>query len=68
MNEKLPKVIKVIMWSEEFGFEDFFYDTIVEARKGFELLKKECVKQFNKDGIRRLLFLVIEKWEYAGET
>ena len=47
----------------EFGFENFDYDTIEEARKGFERLKKDCTKAYKKDGIERRLLMVIEDWE-----
>lgn len=63
MLEELPKVV---MSSEEFGAEDFTYDTIEEAREGFERLKKECAKSFKKVGIERRLLLVIDDWE-SGE-
>lgn len=53
---------KVVMSSEEFGTEDFDYDTIEEAREGFERLKKQCAKSFKKDGIERHLLLVIDDW------
>ena len=59
MQEELPKVV---MSSEEFGTEDFDYDTIEEAREGFERLKKECAKSFKEDGIERRLLLVIADW------
>src|SRR5450755_1346213 len=48
MHEEQPKVV---MSSAEFGAEDFEYDTIEEAREGFERLKKECAKSFKKDCI-----------------
>jgi hypothetical protein len=54
---------QVIMYSDEFGFEDFGYDTIEEAEAGLERLKKECSKAYKKDGIERKSLLVIETWE-----
>jgi hypothetical protein len=60
MNDELPKVV---MSSAEYGSEDFTYDTIEEAREGFERLKKKCAKSFKKDGIERRLLLVIDDWE-----
>lgn len=60
MQDELPKVV---MSSEEFGTEDFEYDTIEEAREGFKRLKKECAKSYKKDGIERRLLLVIDDWQ-----
>ena len=54
--------LKVVMSSAEFGAEDFEYDTIEEAREGFDRLKKECAKSFKEDGIERSLLLVIAAW------
>lgn len=65
MSDELPKVV---MSSEEFGTEDFEYDSIEEAKKGFKRLKKECAKAYKKDGIERRLLLVIEDWETGDET
>jgi hypothetical protein len=55
--------VKVVMSSAEFGAEDFTYDTIEEAREGFERLKKECAESFKKDGVERRLLLVIDDWQ-----
>jgi hypothetical protein len=54
MHEEPPKVV---MSSAEYGAEDFTYDTIQDAREGFERLKKECAKSFKEDGIERRLLL-----------
>ena len=40
---------QVIMYSDEFGIEDFGYDTIAEAEAGLDRLKKESSKAFKKD-------------------
>jgi hypothetical protein len=52
--------MKVIMLSDEFGLEEFDYDTEQEAREGFERLKATC--QASEDGIERHLFLAIDTW------
>ena len=65
MHEELPKVV---MSSWEFGAEDFTYDTIEEAREGFERLKKECAKSFKDDGIERRLLLVVADWKSGVDT
>ena len=52
--------MKVIMWSDEFGLEEFSYETEQEAREGFERLKTTC--QASKDGIERHLYLAIATW------
>ena len=65
MHEELPQVI---MYSDEFGFEDFTYDTVGEAEAGFERLKKDCTKAYKKDGIERRLLLVIATWETGEEA
>lgn len=57
---------KVVLSSEEWGTEDFDYDTIEEAREGFERLKKECAKSFKKDSIERRLLLVIDDWQIGN--
>ena len=53
---------QVIMYSNEFGFEDFDYDTVAEAEAGFERLKRSCTKANKKDAIERRLFLVVAAW------
>jgi hypothetical protein len=60
MHEEMPKVV---MSSAEFGAEDFEYETIEEARDGFERLKKKCAESFKEDGIERRLLLVIADWQ-----
>ena len=52
--------MKVIMWSEEYGLEEFDYENEQEAREGFERLKVTC--QASEDGIERHLFLAIDTW------
>ena len=52
--------MKVIMWSDEFGLEEFSYDTEQEAREGFERLKATC--QASNDGIERHIYLAIDTW------
>lgn len=59
VKEELPRVV---MSSAAFGAEDFEYDTIQEAKEGFERLKKECASTFEEDGIERRLLLVIGDW------
>lgn len=65
MNEELSKVI---MSSEEFGAEDFEYDTIEEAKEGFARLKQKCAESFKEDGIERRLLLVIADWGTGEAT
>ena len=60
MLEELPKVV---MSSSEFGAEDFSYETVEEAKEGFERLKQQCARSFKEDGIERRLLLVIADWE-----
>lgn len=50
----------VIMWSEDFGLEEFSYETEQEAREGFERLKTTC--RASNDGIERHLYLAIDTW------
>jgi hypothetical protein len=52
----------VILTSEEFGEEEFDYDTLKEARAGFERLKQSCQAESDKDGIERRLVLALETW------
>ena len=56
---------QVIMWSDEYGLEEFNYDTEQEAREGFERLKATC--QDNDDGIDRHLFLAIDTWTSSDD-
>lgn len=53
---------QVIMFSDEFGFEAFDYDTVEEAEAGFGRLQKDCSRAYNSDGIERRLFLVRADW------
>ena len=53
---------KVIMLSDEFGLEEFDYETQQEARAGFERLKESCQATAAKDGIERRLILALETW------
>ena len=57
--------MKVIMWSDEFGLEEFNYETEQEAREGFERLKASC--GVSNDGIERHIYLVIETWTSSDE-
>lgn len=59
---KENNVAQVILSSDEFGREEFDYDTTKEARKGFERLKKACQKEFEDDGIERKLVLALDTW------
>ena len=52
---------QVIMCSDEYGVEEFDYETEQEAREGFERLKATC--QANDDGIERHLILAINGWK-----
>jgi hypothetical protein len=61
--EGVEQAPKVIMYSDEFGFEEFDHDTFEEAEAGFERLKKDCAKAHKKDGIERRLLLVMAAWE-----
>jgi hypothetical protein len=54
---------QVIMYSDEFGFEEFDYDTEEEARQGYERLKKSCELEASRDSIQRRLILALETWE-----
>jgi hypothetical protein len=53
---------QVILTSEEFGSEEFDYDTLKEARAGFNRLKQSCQEETDKDGIERRLVLALEAW------
>jgi hypothetical protein len=53
---------QVILTSDEFGSEEFEYDTVKEARAGFERLKESCQEETDKDGIERRLILALETW------
>jgi hypothetical protein len=52
----------VILSSEEFGSEEFDYDTLKEARAGFSRLKESCQAETDNDGIERRLILALETW------
>ncbi len=64
-NKQVPQVI---MYSDEYGFEDFDYDTVEEAEAGFERLKRDCAKAYKKDGIERRLLLVTAAWETEHDS
>ena len=53
---------QIIMYSDEFGFEDFDYDTLKEARAGFNRLKESCQKGTDEDQIERRLWLAVDSW------
>jgi len=52
----------VILSSDEFGEEEFDFDTLEEARAGFERLKQSCQIEAEKDSIERRLILALETW------
>ena len=54
---------QVILSSEEFGSEEFDYDTLKEAREGFARLKESCQAEADNDGVERRLILAVETWE-----
>jgi hypothetical protein len=53
---------QVILTSEEFGSEEFEYDTMKQARAGFERMKESCQAETDNDGIERRLILALETW------
>lgn len=53
---------QVVLSSEEFGSEEFEYDTLKEARTGFNRLKESCQAETDNDGIERRLILAVETW------
>jgi hypothetical protein len=53
---------KIILYSQEFGFEEFDYETLEEAEAGLERLKKKCYEAHQSDGIERHLWLVLSDW------
>jgi hypothetical protein len=53
---------QVILSSDEFGLEEFDYESVKEARAGFERLKKSCQAETDQDGIERTLVLALESW------
>ena len=53
---------QVILTSDEFGEEEFDYDTLREAREGFNRLKLSCQAETEKDSIERRLILAVESW------
>lgn len=53
---------QVILSSAEFGSEEFDYDTLKEAREGFNRLKESCQVETDNDGIERRLVLAVETW------
>jgi hypothetical protein len=59
---KVEKNPQVKMYSDEFGFEEFAYDSIEEAEAGFGRLQKDCTRAYNSDGIERRVFLVLAEW------
>ena len=58
---------KIIMSSEEYGSEQFDYDTLEEAEAGLERLKKKCSEAYQEDGIERRLLLVLADWSTDQE-
>jgi hypothetical protein len=52
----------VIMRSEEFGEEEFEYETLKEAKEGFKRLKKSTDQHATEDGIERTLLLVLDTY------
>ncbi len=53
---------QVILTSDEFGHEEFDYDTLKEAKAAFARLKKSCQVETEKDDIERRLILALETW------
>jgi hypothetical protein len=53
---------QVILSSDEFGFEEFDYDTLKEARAGFNQLKHSCQAESEMDNIERRLILAVDTW------
>ena len=53
---------QVILSSDEHGEETFDYDTLKEAREGFNRLKESCQVETENDGIERRLVLALETW------
>ena len=53
---------QVIMSSDEYGTEEFDFDTLKEAREGFNRLKESCQAETNQDEIERRLVLALEVW------
>jgi hypothetical protein len=51
---------KVILHSDEYEDEEFFYDTIEEARAGMKRLATACRREYRKDRIEREINLVVE--------
>lgn len=55
----------VVMESEEFGKEQFFYDSEGEAAMGFRRLKESCYRHYESDGVVRQLTLMTVHDEWA---
>ena len=53
--------------SEEYGSEEFRYDTGREAEKLFERLKREVERSYGEDEIDRQIYLVKDKFTTEGE-
>ena len=58
----------VIMRSEEFGEEEFDYETLKEAKDGFKRLKQSSDEHSAEDGIERTLLLVLDTYTTANEN
>lgn len=53
---------QVILTSDEYGTEEFDYDSLKDARAGFRELQNSCRAEAERDGIERRLLLAIETW------
>lgn len=55
----------VRMTSEEYGSEDFHYETIEEGRAAMDRLEQSIIDE--GDGIERTLTLILDEREVCGE-
>lgn len=58
----------VWLYSTVYDREEFEYDTLEEARAGYERLKLRATKFCKKDGIRRTVTLVIDSWSTEDDN
>ena len=55
--------VAIYLESDEFGSEEFSYDSIDEATEGVRRLLVSCLKHYQEDGIERTLRVEIRSQE-----
>ncbi len=60
--------MQINVFSDLLGLEEFFFDSVAEAKAGFERLKRDCQRRFRNDGIERTVFLITDSWNTVRRT